>query len=311
LRILFVTATRLGDAVLTTGLLRHLLDAYPLARFTVCCGPIAAGVFARMPRLERLIPVTKQRFDLHWWHLWKACVGTHWDLAIDLRGSAFIFLLRARKRAVMSGGRRPGHRLVHLAEALNLPVPPLPIAWIAPEDYNVAAALLPADVPLIGLCPTSAIANKIWPAARFAALFHELSRTLPGARAVIFGGLGEQEAAAVAPVLAAVPGAINLVGRVSLPEAAACLSRCVLVVGNDSGLTHLSASTGAPTLGLFGPTNFDEYAPAGPFTAVALADGPIGRAPMTDLSVGTALEAAEALLARAAVLRPKAHAREG
>jgi hypothetical protein len=35
MRILFVTSTRLGDAVLSTGLLDHLLRAHPEARFTI------------------------------------------------------------------------------------------------------------------------------------------------------------------------------------------------------------------------------------------------------------------------------------
>ena len=53
-----------------------------------------------------------------------------------------------------------------------------------------------------------------------------------------------------APLLAALPGAIDLVGALTLPEAAACLARCALAVSNDSGLMHLAAATGAPTLGL-------------------------------------------------------------
>ena len=57
------------------------------------------------------------------------------------------------------------------------------------------------------------------------------------------------------------PDAIDLVGRLSLPEIAAFLSRATLFVGNDSGLMHLAAAAGAPTLGLFGPTNAAEYAP--------------------------------------------------
>jgi ADP-heptose:LPS heptosyltransferase len=84
-----------------------------------------------------------------------------------------------------------------------------------------------------------------------------------------------------------------------LPEAGACLARCVLFVGNDSGLMHLAASAGVPTLGLFGPTPASEYAPAGRLTAVALADGPPGAAAMADLSVDTVLRAAAQLLARA------------
>jgi ADP-heptose:LPS heptosyltransferase len=293
-RILFITATRLGDAVLSTGLLDHLARQHPQARVTVACGAVAAGLFARMPGLERTIVVEKRRFDGHWLELWANCVTTRWDLAVDLRGSALTFLLPARRRAIMRGGRRPGPRLAHLAGALGLDPPPLPVAWTAPADRDRAAALLPPGGPIIGLGPTANWSGKIWPPERFAALFHALA--IPGARAAIFGGPGPAEAQAAAPLLAALPGAIDLVGRLTLPEAAACLAQCKLFVGNDSGLMHLAASAGTPTLGLFGPTPASEYAPAGRLTAVALADGPPGAAPMSALRVETALSAAVELL---------------
>jgi ADP-heptose:LPS heptosyltransferase len=295
-RILFITSTRIGDAVLSTSLLRHLLEAYPDARFTVACGPVAEGVFARMPRLERLIVVTKRSFDLHWWHLWRACVGVRWDLAVDLRGSALTLFLRARRRVIMRGGRRPGHRLTHLAGALNLAEPPLPVAWWAAEDEAFAASVLPAEGMLIALCPTANSADKIWPADRFVALWRQLSAGLPGARAVIFGGPGEVERGFAAPVLAGIPGAVDLVGKLSLPQAAACLARCALYVGNDSGLMHLAASTGTPTLGLFGPTSVEEYAPMGRVTATVVAEGPLGAAPMAGLAVDPVARAARALI---------------
>jgi ADP-heptose:LPS heptosyltransferase len=300
MRILFITATRLGDAVLSTGLLDHLLRTHPQARFTVACGPVAQGVFSRMPRLERLIVVDKKRFDLHWLTLWAACAGTRWDMTVDLRGSALTLLLWSSKRAIMRGGRRPGHRLTHLAGALGLTAPPLPVAWTDPADVETATALLPTGRPLIGLGPTANWAGKIWPPERFVALFEALAADRPGARAAIFGGPGEAERRAAAPVLAAIPGAIDLVGRLTLPEAAACLCRCTLFVGNDSGLMHLSASTGTPTLGLFGPTPANEYAPAGACTAVAVAEGPAGATPMEALSVAAAHSAAAALLHRGA-----------
>ncbi len=299
MRILFVTATRLGDAVLSTGLLDHLLKTYPTARFTVACGPVAAGLFQRMPRLERLILVEKRKLDLHWWDVWRACAGTRWDLAVDLRGSALTFLIPARRRAVMRGGRRAGHRLTHLAAALKLAPPPLPVAWTDAADRARVADLLPREGSLIGLGPTANWDGKIWPGARFVALFEALAARLPGATAVIFGGPGEGERAAAAPVLAGLPGAIDLVGRLSLPQAAAALARCALFIGNDSGLMHLAASTGTPTLGLFGPTNASEYAPAGAITAAVLAEGPPGHAPMEALPVSSALLAAEQLLVRA------------
>ncbi len=66
MRILFVTSNRIGDAVLATGLLDHLLRAYPHARFTVACGPAAEGLFARMPRREQTIVFEKRPHSRHW-----------------------------------------------------------------------------------------------------------------------------------------------------------------------------------------------------------------------------------------------------
>jgi len=200
MRILFITSTRLGDAVLSTGLLDYLGRKYPDARFTVACGPVAAGIFARLPRLDRVIEVEKQRLDLHWLNLWRACVGVRWDLAVDLRGSALTLLIPARRRAIMRGGRRPGHRLGHVAEVLKLSPPPLPVAWIAAEDHAAAAALLPVHGNLIGMGPTANWVGKIWPAERFVAMFEALSRSLPSAIPVVFGGPGAAERAAAAPV---------------------------------------------------------------------------------------------------------------
>lgn len=300
MRILFISATRLGDAVLSTGLLSHLLRQYPQARFTIACGPVAAGVFARMPRLERLIVVEKRRLDVHWLALWARCVLHRWDLVVDLRGSALSLLVPARKRAIMRGGRRPGHRLTHLAGTLNLSPPPVPVAWWDGADHTKAAALLPPGGPLIGLGPTANWAGKIWPAERFAALFQALAQRLPGARPVIFAGPGAAEREAAAPVLAALPNAIDLTGRLTIAEAAACLKRCALFIGNDSGLMHLAASAGTPTLGLFGPTPASEYGPSGAITAAVLAGGPDGGAAMEALPVAAALRAAQDLLARAA-----------
>jgi heptosyltransferase-3 len=294
---LFITATRIGDAVISTGILNHLLERHPTARFTVACGPVAAGVFEPMPQLERLILMPKRKWDGHWFKLWGQVVGQRWHLVVDLRGSGTAFFLAARRRLVLKGGRRPGLRLAQLAASLGVAPPPLPVAWTAPADRACARALLPEGAPLIGLGPTANWAGKVWPADRFVALFEGLrAGPLPGARPVIFAGPGDTEAAMAAPVRAALPDAIDLAGQLSLPEAAACLARMSLFIGNDSGLMHLAAAAGAPTLGLFGPSPVDEYAPAGRRAGFVVAPGPRGAAPMAALTVEAAMAAAMDLL---------------
>lgn len=263
MRFLFVTSNRLGDAVLSTGLLNHLLLAHPDARITIACGPVAEGVFVRMPNRERTIVLDKRRYRLHWPTLWLDAVRTHWDLVVDIRGSALAWMVPARRRAVMR--RRPGHKIAQLAAVLGIDSPPLPVIWTAPEDRAVAAALMPPGRPVVALAPTANWAPKMWPDERFVRLFQVLAdEVLPGAVPAVFAGRGDAERAMATPVLAALPGAVDLVGRLSLPEVAACLARCSLFVGNDSGLMHLAAASGAPTLGLFGPTDAAEYAPSGP-----------------------------------------------
>ena len=291
MQVLFVTSNRLGDAVLSTGLLDHLLRAHPDACFTVACGPVAEGVFARMPRRERTIVLRKQPYGRHWLPLWAATVTTRWDLVVDIRGSALAWMLPARRRAVMR--RATGHKTAQLAAVLGLPVPPLPVVWTAPQDEAPAAALLPRHRPVVVLAPTANWARKVWPADRFAALFAALQAgMLPDCVPVVLAGPGEAERQMAAPLLAALPEAIDLVGRLSLPEAAAVLRRSALFIGNDSGLMHLAAAAGAPTLGLFGPTSAAEYAPAGPRAAPVLADGPA----MDTLPVLRVLAAAQQLV---------------
>jgi len=299
MRILFVTSNRLGDAVLSTGLLDHLVRAHPDALFTVACGPVAEGVFTRLPGLEQIIVVTKQPYGRHWLGLWSAVVGTRWDLVVDLRASILSWLVPTQWRAVLR--RRPGHKTQEIAAVLGLDPPPPPVAWTGPEDEAEADRLLPPGVPFIVLAPTANWAPKVWPGGHFADLFRTLTATrFPGAIPVVMGGPGETERAMATPLLAALPDAVDLVGRVTIPVAAAILRRAALFVGNDSGLMHLAGSAGAPTIGLFGPTPSAEYAPAGPHTLAVV--GP--SASMEAISVAAVARAVDHLLARAEPIPP-------
>ena len=301
MRILFVTANRIGDAVVTCGLLDHLIRTYPDCRITIACGPAAAGVFARMPNHERTIIVDKRKHDLHWLKLWRQVAFTLWDLVVDVRGSALAFLIPARQRVVRR--RAQGRMYEQHAAMLGVSPAPLPVAWISDADRARAAALLPADRPVIGLGATANWAPKVWPADRFAALFRALaSGPLPQAAAAVFSGPGEMEYRMAAPLLDALPGAIDLRGTLTLPEAAACIQRCAIYIGNDSGLMHLAAAAAVPTIGLFGATmdRVGEIAPAGLCAAWAMADHPS----MDALSVDTVYAACLQLLQPVTVRRP-------
>ena len=126
MNILFVTSSRIGDAVLSTGLLAHLTDRHPAARITIVCGPISAPLFTAVPNLDGILALEKRCRGAHWFTMWRHCIGRRWDLVVDLRDSPAGRLLFARARRVKTPNRGPGHTLEHLAKVLNLAYTPSP-----------------------------------------------------------------------------------------------------------------------------------------------------------------------------------------
>jgi heptosyltransferase-1 len=69
---------------------------------------------------------------------------------------------------------------------------------------------------------------------------------------VLLGGPGDQ--AAAERMAAAGPMLVNLVGQMKLDETVAAIADAALLVGVDTGLTHMGTALGVPTVGLFGST---------------------------------------------------------
>lgn len=95
---------------------------------------------------------------------------------------------------------------------------------------------------------------------------------LPSAHVLLIGAPGERQAAQA--VIDAVPKSDRTVifGEEDLLTVQACLQRSALYIGNDSGLMHMAAAAGIHTLGLFGPSRPENYAPYGMNTAFVCTD---------------------------------------
>ena len=150
MHVLFVTSNRIGDAVLSSGLLAWLIESRPQARFWIVAGPAAAPLFRAAPRVERVIALGKRRLGAHWFELWRATVGRRWALVVDLRGSALAWTLLARERRALSPATGV-HRVRHLAALFDLAAPPAPRLWNTDAERRRAAELLPPGGPILAL----------------------------------------------------------------------------------------------------------------------------------------------------------------
>jgi lipopolysaccharide export system permease protein len=292
MNILFITSSRLGDAVLSMGLLDHIIRTRSGARITVACGALPAPLFEGVPGLERIIVMKKRNWNRHWIFLWGQCIGTEWDIVVDLRDSAVSRLLRARERYIHTAAiDKSLHKVEQNAAVMKLDCVPGPRLWVAESQSKKAKEFLfPSPDPrntlgspspvgrglrggaeqgegmILAIGPTANWPGKMWPAENFIELIGRITAAdgvLPGARVAVFAAPGEE--ATARKVLSGVPAErqIDMIAKCDPGTAAAALSLCTLYVGNDSGLMHCAAAAGIPTLGLFGPSWPHLYRPWG------------------------------------------------
>ncbi len=264
--ILFITSSRIGDAVLSTGLLDHIARTYKNARVTIVCGPLAASLFEGYPKLEKIIPLRKQKHNRHWINLWKQTIGTRWDMVVDLRNSAVSRLIFAKHRYIFGKHINPAlHKAEQNAAVMKLDHVPGPRLWFSPLQEVKAAALIP-EGQVLAVGPTANWLAKTWPAENFIEIIRWMTAPggmMPNARVAVFAAPGEEESAY--KVLNSLPPErrIDVIARADPGTAAATLARCAYYIGNDSGLMHCAAAVGIPMLGLFGPSHPHLYRPWG------------------------------------------------
>jgi ADP-heptose:LPS heptosyltransferase len=322
--ILFIAPSRLGDAVLCSGLVRFLAEQIPNARFTFAVSDLVSSLFSETPGLERLIRLEKRALGLHWMDLWGETRARHWGLIVDLRGSSLSGWLRRDKRAVYKAGGPHEHKVAQAARVLMLDgEPPAPFIYTS-EDTETRADLLTAgEGPILAVAPAANWMGKAWPAERFAAVAREIlgpSGPLAGGRVMVLGSAEDRAVAEAVKATAPRTKRIDLVGRETPLSVYAALKRARLFIGNDSGLMHLAAAAGVPTLGLFGPSDETLYAPWGrwgrtvrgprAFADFKAADPQLNHAicHMLDLSPRAVFDAACALIAESEPEFGAAHA---
>lgn len=144
--------------------------------------------------------------------------------------------------------------------------------WLTDEDRATAAKVAPvgsgaAARELLAVAPGAGTPHRRWPPERFGRVAAELAPTVAGV--VVVGGAEDRPAAA--RIVAQVPGAVDLTGRLTLRQTAAVLERSSLCVANDSGLAHLAAAVRTPLVWIsphprWAPADHDNaperYAPA-------------------------------------------------
>ncbi|HLG75837.1 MAG TPA: glycosyltransferase family 9 protein, partial [Ktedonobacteraceae bacterium] len=273
----------IGDSLLALPVLQALRKQYNATHITYVSNP------AVLP-LARAWEVADEVSDFERPYWGKIFLPGRWPSALQQEGAikqpvdmAICWLpdpegiVEANMRAagiapvIVAPGRPSRDERIHIVEYLartaglhvmfqNFPWPPS--ALIQP------AVPVPSS-PRIALHPGSGGAVKCWPVASYAALIRELwQREVP---VLLLAGPAEHERLAELRHLLGSPHRPELLEYLvdaPLLVVAQYLVACRGYLGNDTGITHLAAMLGLPTLVLFGPSDPQIWRPIGPAVSV-------------------------------------------
>ncbi len=181
-------------------------------------------------------------------------------------GEARFILLNDLRR-----GERKLPRMVDRCAALALPPgAKLPSEWPLPElqvgaaeaaAWRQSRGLSAETRPVVALAPGAVGPSKRWPSAAYAALTRRL--LADGLAVWVLGGPGEK---LLAGEIVGDTAARDLTGH-DLRDAILALASAAVAVSNNSGLLHVAAALGTPSIGIFGPTSPWHWGPLNPLAA--------------------------------------------
>lgn len=265
-KILFISLSNIGDAILTTPVLVALHERYPQATIDIVGDQRSSEVFKHCPFRGEIIHKQKELLLRGIPALLKQLWSQSYDLIIDLRTDGLAYLIPAGKRLTKLNRKISATHSVeqHMAVIVDIYAeePPACKVWFDAADKVYAQQALGkyCDKKLLGLAPGANADIKIWPKENYVSL---IRKTAADFDAVVFLGDDRDEARAQLISSQIETPSINLCGNTSLLQAAAvecCLS---VLVGNDSGLGHLASAVGTPTITIFGVGEPERYRPWG------------------------------------------------
>ena len=270
-KILIISSNRLGDCILSSGVIDYYRKHYKNSEITYVCGTVPYELFIRCDNIKKVIELKKRKFSIHWIYLWLKVFPNFWDCIIDLRGTIISFLLLSKKRAFYSGINKNKHlhKVVSISQILSSKILE-PCIKISEKKISIKKNISfikkkKKQSNLIAIAPSANWEGKKWPKEKFTQLIKELikSNKFKNPKFLLFGSVNEKNDANSISMKFSNNKIINFSGSLKLDEIFIILKYCDLFIGNDSGLMHLAASANIPTVGLFGPSDITQYHPWG------------------------------------------------
>lgn len=179
------------------------------------------------------------------------------------------------KHHYIHGPHRPDEKLnIHAIDALLKPLEKLAVyesGWVPDLGRLMGTQSKPERKTIrIAMHPGSGSTLKNWPSERWTELIQHFSG-VSDLEILVVGGEAERELCALIPTHLP-EGKCRVFMNHPLDELARLLGECDAFIGHDSGISHLAAAIGVPSVVLWGPTNLNIWRPVGKHVTVIESD---------------------------------------
>ena len=140
MKVLFITSTRIGDAVLSTSILNYIKNKFPDSFLYVATGETAASLFKNFNNIKKIYILKKKFLKFHWLELWSKIFLNKWDIVIDLRGSIISYFILKKKKYIYKPTNKKIHRLEEIAILMKNKHLPLHSIPVLKKDMKVPRA---------------------------------------------------------------------------------------------------------------------------------------------------------------------------
>lgn len=262
MEILVVGYSRIGDTILATSLINHLLQKHSEAEFTIVTSTISKDIYQDMPRLKKLIVIDKKKYGGHWYRIWDIVKDKKWELVVDLRSSYLSYFLETKERKIFKGNEQE-HKIKQFAKLLKCKNDIKPTIWADQNKYINILKAKKISENYICVAPISNWQGKDWPMDKYYQLFDD--PFFENYEIVILGASNKaSDNTKIKNLKESLSIKVNnLMNNANMIETYFILKSSILFLGSDSSNMHLSSAAGIPTIGLFGPTNDKVYGPTG------------------------------------------------
>ncbi|WFP78714.1 lipopolysaccharide heptosyltransferase I [Mesorhizobium sp. WSM4906] len=297
MKVLIVKTSSMGDVIHTFPAVEDALRNRPDISLDWCVEEAFAGIVALHPAIKSIHKVAIRRwrrkpFDGGTWRemagLRHALRTAHYDLVLDAQGLLKSALVARQAGAPIAGfdrssAREPSATLFYQRKyavprdlhAIERTRRLLGLALgYQPDLSTLASGIVPPAGGLTGVEGKTAFLlhgtsrdDKKWPVEDWIEAARQL---VAGQFTPVVTWSNEAEKRVAEAIAGAVPRTV-LIPKSPLAEVAAILGRSTLVIGADTGLTHLASAFGLPTVAIFLATEPGLTGPRGLFSSTLLA----------------------------------------